>query len=301
MQPDGSVVSGDGEVPREQVTPEVAWATSDLFDPGAPTRPFFGLLLRSMSLRWMQSSAAGVDAPIFGDLVRRGIRLTTSHVQSVSIAEHVLRVVLDHYQGAAQWHEAQRAQRWERRDFREVAGTGWLVIGLGSIGAEVSLRARAFGAMVTGVRRQPDGNEPVDRMIGPDEVAGALSDADVVVLAAPATSATAHMVNDEFLGRMRPGSVLVNVGRGALVDEDALLRALDRGVPEAALLDVFATEPLPAGHPLWSHPRVTVTPHASASGTGRHARAADLFAANLASWVRGQPLLHEVSVADLDG
>ncbi|CAA9252986.1 MAG: D-3-phosphoglycerate dehydrogenase [uncultured Acidimicrobiales bacterium] len=300
MQADGRIVGDDGEVARDEAKPEVAWATSDLFDPGAPTRPFFGLAMRSQSLRWLQSSAAGTDAPVFGDLVRRGVRLTTSHVQSVSIAEHVLRVVLDHYQGAEQWHEAQRARRWDRRDFREVAGTRWLVVGLGSIGAEVSVRARAFGATVTGVRRNPVGDEPVDEMIGPDDVASALPEAEIVVLAAPATAATRHMVDEDFLGRMGPGSVLVNVGRGALVDEEALLRALDRGVPDAALLDVFATEPLPADHPLWVHPRVTVTPHASASGAGRYARAADLFAANLEAWVRGEPLRHEVTAADLD-
>jgi phosphoglycerate dehydrogenase-like enzyme len=98
---------------------------------------------------------------------------------------------------------------------------------------------------------------------------------------------------------MRAGSVLVNVGRGALVDEDALLRALDLGVPEAAILDVFATEPLPPEHPFWDHARVVVTPHSSAGGGGRLDRAADLFVENLGHYLRGEPLRHEADPADV--
>jgi phosphoglycerate dehydrogenase-like enzyme len=123
--------------------------------------------------------------------------------------------------------------------------------------------------------------------------------ADVIVLAAPGTPQTRHLVNDELLAAMRTGSVLVNVGRGSLVDEDALLRALDTGVPEAAILDVFATEPLPDDHPLWDHPRVVVTPHSSAGGLGRHDRAVELFVNNLSRYVRGEALLHEADPADL--
>jgi phosphoglycerate dehydrogenase-like enzyme len=103
------------------------------------------------------------------------------------------------------------------------------------------------------------------------------------------------MVDDAFLARMKPGSVLVNVGRGSLVDEEALLRALDRGTPEAALLDVTAVEPLPEDSPLWSHLAVVLTPHSSALGTRRHARAADVFVENLRAYVRDEPLTYVVT------
>ena len=302
LSTDGSLeVDGTGEaLDVRTATPEVAWLTTDLVQ-GGPMRPFFGLVTRSSSLRWLQSSAAGFDAPVFGELVRRGVRLTASHIAGPPIADFVLRAALDHLQDADAWRAAAVDHRWEPHEFTEMGATRWLVIGLGAIGHEVAVRARAFGAHVTGVRRSPTGDEPVDAMARPDEVPGLLPESDVVVLALPANAGTTHMVDDEMLGHMREGSVLVNVGRGALVDEDALRRALDHGRPARAVLDVTATEPLPADDPLWDHPRVVVTPHSSALGHGRHGRAAEAFADNLRRYAAGEPLRHEVTAADLDG
>jgi phosphoglycerate dehydrogenase-like enzyme len=211
------------------------------------------------------------------------------------IAEYVLRAVLDHFQRAGEWRAAVARKAWETHEVREVAGTTWLVVGLGAIGSAVAERARAFGATVLGVRRTPRGDEPVDELVSLD----ALGRADVVVLAAPATAETVGMVDAGFLASMRPRSVLVNVARGSLVDEVALLAALDRGIPEAALLDVTATEPLPPESPLWTHPRVVLTPHSSALGDGRHARAADLFVENLHRFVDGRPLRGVVTAEEL--
>ena len=303
LQQDGSLRlgPGDGEpAEREHVDPEIVWGTTDLFDDDGPLRPFFGLLLRAPSVRWFQSFAAGMDAPVFADIVRKGIRLTTSHVTDIPIAEYVIGTVLDHYLGAERWRRNAVERTWSRHDFRELHGTTWLVIGLGSIGTAVAVRAAAFGCRVVGCRRRPSGAEPVDEMITPDRIAETLPTADVVVLSAPGSAETHHLVDDEFLAAMRPGSTLVNVARGSLVDEDALLRALDRGVPEMAILDVTETEPLPVDHALWSHPSVRVTPHNAAGGFGRYGRAADLFFDNLDRYRSGAPLLHEVGVDDLE-
>lgn len=302
MQADGTLLRDGEPVAWDDAAPEVVWASADLFDDGAPLRPFFGFLVqRAEAVRWLQSPAAGVDAPIFADLLAKGVRLTTSHVTDVPIAEYVVRAVLDHLQGAGQWRAAQAETQWARHDFREVQGTTWLVVGLGAIGSAVAVRARAFGASVLGVRRTPRGDEPVDEVLTPDRLQEALPRADVVVLSAPATSATTKLVDDAFLAAMRPGSLLVNIARGALVDEGALVAALDRGTPEHAVLDVTATEPLPDDSPLWTHPRVTLTPHNAAGGTGRYARGADLFADNLARYRAGEPLRHEVEASDLAG
>jgi len=225
------------------------------------------------------------------------VRLTTAHVNNVPIAEYVLREVLDRFQRADRWRAGQAAHHWEHHEWREVTGSTWLVVGVGAIGSAVAERARAFGAHVIGVRRTPDGTEPVDEMVGPDELLAQLPRADVVVLTLPASDTTHHLVDDVFLAAMQPDAVLVNVARGAIVDEAALVRALDAGRPGFAVLDVVETEPLPTESPLWDHPKVVVTPHSSSGGHGRFARGADLFAENLRRFRAGEPLRHEVADA----
>ncbi len=301
MAPDGGLVDSTGApVDRERAEPEVAWATSDLFRTGAPLRPFLGLARRAPSLRWFQSPAAGYDDPVFREMATRGVTITNAHVNGVPIAEFVLRSVLDEFQDAATWRSQAARRVWEIHDWREVAGTTWLVIGLGGIGSEVAVRARALGAAVVGCRRHPDGTEQVDRMVTPDALVDVVGEADVVVLAAPAGPSTDRLVDDRLVARFRPGSILVNVARGSLIDEAALLSGLDGGHPAVAVLDVFATEPLADDHPFWTHPQVRVTPHNAAGGTGRHLRQAALFADNLDRYLTGDPLAEDVTAAVLD-
>lgn len=295
MQGDGTLRRGEANVPLDEAYPPVVWGTPDLFDVGGPLQAFFAFLHeRADSVRWFQSPSAGVDAHWFDGLRRRGLRLTTSHVNNVSVAEYVMGAVLEHYQRRDRWRESASRRAWEPSSFRELYGTTWLVIGLGALGSAVAVRAKAFGVEVVGVRRRASGDEPVGRVVAPADVHGVLGEADVVVLAAPATAETRHLVDARFLAAMRPRSVLVNVARGSLVDEDALLAALDRGTPEAALLDVTTIEPLPAASPLWHHPAVTVSPHSAGRGEGRYARAAELFVDNLDRYRRGLPLQHEL-------
>jgi len=300
MKGDGTVALGDGPpLAWEDAAIEVAWGTSDLFDAG-PIRPFFGLLRRSEGLRWFQSGAAGFDAPIYGELVKKGVSLTTSDANSISIAEYVLRCVLEHFQESVLWSDAQAERLWSRHDFREVAGTTWVVVGLGSIGTGVALRARAFGAHVIGVRRRPSGDEPVAEVVTPEALLSVLPRADVVVLSAPANASTQHLVDRAFLAALPDTAFLVNVGRGSLIDEDALAEALEEGSISGAALDVFETEPLPTDHPWWDDPRVVVTPHNSAGGRGRYARGVQLFSENLSRYQRGEPLLLLVTEDELD-
>ena len=292
--PDAELVAYDpalGAIPGDP--PEVGWLSVDVLR-NADTA-FIDALLASAPLRWVQSAGAGYDTWHFQQLLARGVRLTTAHVNNVPIAEYVLREVLDRFQRADRWRAGQAAHHWEHHEWREVMGSTWLVIGVGAIGSAVAERARAFGAHVIGVRRTLDGTEPVDEMVGPDQTVALLPRADVVVLTLPATDATRHLVDDGFLAAMQADAVLVNVARGAIVDEAALLRALDAGRPDFAVLDVVGTEPLPAESPLWDHPKIVVTPHSSSGGHGRFARGADLFAHNLRRYRAGEPLRHEVA------
>jgi len=272
---------------------ETGWMSVDVLR--KPDTEFIDALLASDALRWVQSAGAGYDTWHFQELLRRGVRLSTAHVNNVPIAEFVIREVMDRFQRADRWRAAAAEHRWEHHEWREVAGSTWLVIGLGAIGTAVAERARAFGCTVIGVRRSPTGDEPVDEMIAPDAMTAALPQSDVVVLTLPATDETTNLVDDDFLAAMRPDAVLVNVARGSIVDEAALVRALDAGRPDFAVLDVVSEEPLPPDHFLWSHPKVVVTPHTSSGGHGRFARGADLFAENLRRYRAGEPLFHEVT------
>jgi phosphoglycerate dehydrogenase-like enzyme len=287
------VLHADGSVDPGGEAAAVAWLSNDVFYSGA-LPAFLDLLRADDRLAWVQSAGAGVDSPMFQELIGRGIRLTTTHATNVPIAEYVVGMVLRLYQQPEQWAASAAAREWRHTDFPEIWGTTWIVVGVGHIGVEIAARVRAFGAEVIGVRRTPRGDERVDRMITPAELMATLPEADVVVLAAPATGDTQHLVDAEFLAAMRESGVLINVARGALVDEVALVEALDGGRPAHAVLDVTEVEPLPADSPLWAHPRITVTPHASGGGLGRFRRAADVFAANLARYVQGDALVDEV-------
>ncbi len=295
---DGGVrdVSGAAVTPSD-AQPDIAWGTSDLFREGAPLVAFFSLLLKSSALRWFQSPAAGYDDDIFSTLVSHGVTITNAHVNSIPIAEFVMRSVLDEFQEASRWREQTPTRGWRIHDWREVSGTTWVIVGLGGIGTEVALRARAFGARLIGCRRQPSPSDPTDGTVTPDQLHTVLGLADVVVLAAPATPETTGLVDATFLALMPAESLLVNVARGALVDERALLESLDSGHLRAAILDVFSEEPLPDDHPFWTHPSVRVTPHNAAGGIGRLRRQADLFGENLDRYLHHQPLLHDVTDA----
>jgi phosphoglycerate dehydrogenase-like enzyme len=273
----------------------VAWFSNDLFSGGGGAQWFVPNFMGAPELRWLHSSTAGLDSPIFGALMGRGVRVTGAHIYAPQISEYVLRSALDWFQGADAWRASEAAGTWQATEFREVSGSTWLVIGLGDIGRAVAERARALGVRVLGVVRTRRGDEPVDELVDADGLLDAVGRADVVVLTLSVEPGSPPLVDEQFLAAAKPGSLLVNVARGSLVDEDALVAALDRGAPGRAALDVFATEPLPEGHPFWSNPNVVVTAHTAGQGAGRFSRGADAFAENLRRFVADQPLLDEAT------
>lgn len=298
MSPDSALTLHGQPIAIEDAAPEIAWATHDAWM-GPAARDYSRAMLKAGSLKWIQSAAAGFDHPIFGQLVARGVRLTTSHGQAVGMADYVLWGVLDHLQRGPERRAAQADAEWQRLPFRDLEGRHWLVIGFGAIGQGVARRARAFGSKVTGVRRNPAAHPDADAIAAQADIPGLLPSADVVVLSLPLTQETRHIVDAGFLAAMKPGCVLVNVGRGGLVDEPALLAALDKGVPEHALLDVFETEPLPKESPFWGHPRVTLTAHASGISDGAAGRNDQLFLENLKRYLAGEPLISEADPKDV--
>lgn len=289
------VMDEAGEVrimgPPAASAPTVAWLSHDVWS-SAAHRAFTGALLGSRTLQWVQTSTAGVDAPIFGALMERGIALSTSHGQAVGIAEYVLSEVLNIYQRGDERRAAQAERTWRPLPFREIAGTRWLIIGYGSIGRAIGERARAFGANVTGVRSTS--TAPIDgvEIIPHSLIGGQLGAADVVVLATPLNDATRGLADANFMAALRPGAVLVNVSRGQILDETALLKGLATNRPGHAILDVFQTEPLPAASPLWSHPLVRVTAHTAWASDGLARRNDAAFLANLMLFVEGRAPAH---------
>jgi len=260
------------------------------------------LLETAPDLEWAHSISAGYDSARLQNLLKRGVRLTVSHVNAIPIAEYVMRTVLDRFQRVDLTHAARARREYPEDDFREIFGSTWLVYGVGAIGGRIGERARAFGAHVIGVRRNPTGSEPVDEMIGPAQVFDHLGRADVVVMSVPSSGETNNLVDEAFLARMKPGATFVNVARANLMDEAAVLAALDRGHLDYAILDVHSIEMawLFGGKRmddsrLWTHPKVDLTPHVAGRGAGRHKRSAELFIDNLRRYLAGErPLTDEV-------
>jgi phosphoglycerate dehydrogenase-like enzyme len=294
----GTITCGGQTLDTDTAQPDAGWFSADAGG-NAGARGIFVSLLKSAHLTWVHTGAAGVDNPVWAQLVDKGAVLTTGHGQALCIAEYVVAEVLSHFQRIGERRTEQAARRWTRLPFREIAGTHWLVIGFGAIGQGVAERAKAFGAEVTGVRRSGGAHPAADRIAPLADVRGLLPGADVVVLSTPLNSETRLMADSAFFAAMKPGSVLVNVGRGDLIDEPALLAALAAGVPTHAILDVFHDEPLKDDSPFWDHPRVSLTPHASAFGSGQAARNDAIFVENLRRRLAGEPVLYEADPRDI--
>lgn len=295
MHADARVTRAGDTIAPNEVQPDIAWANRDMYNLG-PVRDFMVTCLKASRLRWVQSSAAGFEHPVFAKLVGNGVTLTNSNASAVPIAEFIFAQIIQSFHPQAERIAAQQEKRWQTYDFRDVHGTRWLVYGVGHIGSELAIRARAFGVEVVGCRRTPAGDEPVHKMIRPDELMDALPEADVVIMTAALNEENHHIVDESFINAMKSGATFVNIGRGGLVDERALLQGLDAGKPALAILDVFEEEPLPESSPFWSHPRVRLTAHCAGASPGTSLRGDEQFLANLRRYLDGEPLQMTVTL-----
>ena len=261
--------------------------------PGAPPT-FLRAATRAPNLRWFHTFSAGADHPVFRAFLDRGVRLTTSAGSSaLPIAHSVVMHLLSMCRNVRRYEADQLAHRWQPVDNVDLEGRVVGVIGMGSIGSEVARLVQQFGMQAIGTRRNPTGDEPC-QIWHPDRLPELLAVVDDLVLAAPLTEETRQMIGAPQLALLRPGAHLVNVGRGELIDESALVAALASGQVGAAALDVFATEPLPADSPLWDMPNVTITPHAAGETTLSRRRADEMFTENLRRYAAGEPLRNEL-------
>ena len=266
---------------------------------GARVNPAqFGAAAR---LRWIHSHAAGIGGMLFPALVDSGVVLTNSRgLSAASIGEHTIMVALALLRRLRHAFERQQERQWAQDEFvdeiRTLRGARVLIVGLGAIGCEVARLAAAFGASVTGIRRRLDANAPagVERIAGPADLPRELPHADVVVIAAPQTVQTVHLIGARELALMKEGAVLINVSRGKLVDEAALLAALQSGRLRGAALDVFEHEPLDPSSPLWNRKDLVVTPHVSGFFPDYWRDVVDFFSDNLRRYEAGQPLRNVV-------
>jgi phosphoglycerate dehydrogenase-like enzyme len=282
-------------VPAEDVARiEVAFFSGDVFPERSPA--FFAAALGAEKLRWLHLFNAGVDHPIFARFLERGVTLTASPgSNAVPIAQSALAGLLALARRFPDFGRAQRERRWlEHGELHfppDLSTQTLVVLGLGGIGGEIARLGRALGLRVVGVRRsRPPGSAAIDEWQPPDRLAEVLPRADWLAIACPLSDQTRGLVDAAALASLPEGAHLINVARGEIVDEAALVAELTSGRLGGAYLDVFELEPLPESSPLWSLANVIVSPHASHVSAGAADRQAERFLANLVRYARGEPL-----------
>jgi len=257
----------------------------------------FGTSTRLPDLRWVHALSAGVERVIRPEMAERGIILTNSAgAYSRAMAESVLASILAVAKCLPEHVRNQQEGIWRTYSKVELRGKTLGVLGLGSIGRDAAGLARCLGMRTIGTLRHPRALPGIDAVYASHEAARVAAESDFLLVAAPSTPATQCLVDEAVLCAMRPTAWLINVARGSLVDEKALLRALDEGRLAGACLDVFEREPLPSDHPFWHMANVLVTPHNSAYSRESFERATELFLDNVARFAAGQPLRNVVDL-----
>lgn len=284
-------------LPGQPVTQEdVDWAQVILGNVPA------AMLHGSPALEWLQTNSAGVEAYIQPGVLAGDTLLTNATgAYGLAIAEHMLGMLLELFKKLELYRDAQKSGAWQSQGaVKAVYGSTVLVLGMGDIGGEFAARCKALGARVIGVRRSPRPcPEYADEVHLLEDLDSLLPQADVVAITLPGTDATRGLMSRERLAKMKEGAVLLNVGRGFIVDTEALCDALERGHLSGAGVDVTDPEPLPPTHRLWNIPTAVVTPHISGFYHLRetHERIVGIFLENLRHFQAGEPLRNLVDFA----
>lgn len=251
-------------------------------------------LSQAPKVRWVQTTSSGVGQKVARlGLAASDLIVTTARgVHAEALAEFVFLVLLSHTKDLARLQREQHARHWERYCGGELPGKTIAIVGAGQVGARVGAIARAFGMRVVAVVNRPAperGAElSADQVLGPDALHAALAMADYVVLATPHTPSTERMIDARAIAATKRGAVLINIARGQVIDEAALIAALRSGHIGAAALDVAEIEPLPASSPLWDMPGVLISPHSASTAPSENAKITAIFCHNLACFLDGR-------------
>jgi phosphoglycerate dehydrogenase-like enzyme len=274
---------------------EGAYFSRDAWTSGL-ARGFFAAVHGAPNLRWLQIFFVGTDNPVYGQIIERGVTITNaSGSTAVPIAQTAITGMLMLNRGFPRWMDAQRRRAWEpihEGDVpRDLEGQQLVVLGLGAIGTEIARLGKAIGLRVTGVRRSPrKADDPVDDLVPPSRLADVLPGSDWLALACPLTDETRRIIDAAAIARMPRGAHILNVARGQVVDEAAMIEALRSGQLGGAYLDVFEKEPLPADSPLWDLPNVIITPHNSAAAQGNDERGNRIFLRNFRNFALAEEM-----------
>lgn len=254
---------------------------------------------------WIQATSAGIGEYVsqmgYATSWPRTVLTTASGVHAQPLAEFCFMVMFAFHKQLLRTMQDQRRKHWERFAGVDLRDQVLVIVGVGRVGTEVARMGQAFGMRVIGVKRTPSGASPqdlhLDVLYGPGDLQRALAEAQNLVLIAPHTAETEGMIGAAEIALLPAGAVFINIGRGALVDEPALVAALQSGHLLGAGLDVFREEPLPSSSPLWEMDNVIVSPHSASTSARENARIADLFCANLRRYLDGRPLLNQFDAA----
>ncbi len=300
MDEDGLFYHAGNRVVVDAPRPDIVFGNTDVWF-GPHARDFMTAVLKTGKIDWFQSSAAGLDNAALISVGRIARLYTTNHTQAEGMAEWALWQALDFLKLGPTYRTQQEDRVWKRHQKREIMGSDWLIIGFGSIGEAVGRRVRALGGKVIGVRRSPGPAEGADHIVPPALIHEELGKADIVLLSVPLTGATEGMADADFFAAMKEDALFMNLGRGGLVREDALIHALEQGRPARAALDVASEEPLPPENPLWHQPNLSLTPHDSPMTDGMNARADETFLDNLDRYLNGKPMRNLVAPETFSG
>lgn len=252
-------------------------------------------ILKADDLRWLHTENSGVDGEFYERILARQVVLTRSPgANAPEVAEFVFALILREMKKLEELRRQQQERRWQRLPLESLAGKTMLVAGLGEVGGRVAAIARAFSLRVLGIQKHPEPVAGIDEVASPDRLDDFLALADIVVLALPLSPETGRLFGAERLDRLRQGAMLINVGRGGIIDIAALRQTLSARPDLRVCLDVLPEEPWPAGDDLWQTENLFITPHVAWSSPLYRPRVAELWLKNLARYRDGQPLLNQV-------